>query len=69
MTWLQRWRVERSIDGRVKEDVFRYQASKDDYGSATADDNPFAGDHFPRNISASLRLEESASCLMLQQPR
>ena len=38
-------------------------------GGGTADDNPFADDHLPRDISASLELEESASCLVLHQPR
>lgn len=33
------------------------------------DDNLFADGHLPRDISASRELEESALCLILQQPR
>ena len=43
--------------------------SRDDCGLATVDDNLFADDHLPRDVSASLELEESALCLILQQPR
>lgn len=41
----------------------------DDHGLVIVEDNPFADGHLPRDISASLKLEESALCLILQQPR
>lgn len=41
----------------------------DDYGLVIVEDSPFADGHLPRDISASLELEESALCLILQQLR